>query len=230
MFEVSTAKKEILERLARQPWTPTDLAEALDKSPNTVYNHLEALYNLGVLTKTQVAAKTRPKTEYNIGEGFIQYLAVFPGQYTEDTLSLTPEKHAIIRIWGIPQEQFHSYIENYWWRIRYGTDIDHRANIHAVAVYGSVANGTADDDSDLNVLVITADTDTALFVRDKFGSLRLDIDNEPIIALTEVYTANEYRNGIEHGSDFLEAIENELHVIYDPDNHLPHPEAQFTNE
>lgn len=39
VFEVSTAEKEILQRLTEQDWTPTDLADELDTSRNTIYNH-----------------------------------------------------------------------------------------------------------------------------------------------------------------------------------------------
>jgi len=35
MFEVSGARREILRRLAARDWSPTDLAEELDKSPET---------------------------------------------------------------------------------------------------------------------------------------------------------------------------------------------------
>jgi DNA-binding transcriptional ArsR family regulator len=80
----------------RAGWTPTDLAQELDKSRNTVYNHLESLYDQGVLTKTQVAAKTRPKTEYSIEDGFMQYIAVLPGHYKEKSLELTPEKQTVL--------------------------------------------------------------------------------------------------------------------------------------
>jgi predicted transcriptional regulator len=86
VFAVSAAKERILQKLAEQDWSPTDLAEELGKSPETIYNHLHDLEEQGVLSTRQVAAKTRPKTEYSIGNGLIQYVAVLPGQYQQGAL------------------------------------------------------------------------------------------------------------------------------------------------
>lgn len=230
VFEVSTAKKEILQKLTEQPWTPTELAEELDKSRNTIYNHLTDLHDQGLLTKTAVPAKTRPRTQYSIDDGFMQYIAVLPGQYTEQSLPLTPEKQSVLRAWSIPQEEFHPYVENYWWSIKNSTDLNYRDDIKAVAVYGSVARGQADTDSDIDLLVITADHATAETVADHFGSTRIETENGSKIGMTETYSIKDYRNSRAHGSDFLENIRGELHIIYDPEAILQQPEKVLINE
>ncbi len=230
VFEVSTAKKEILQKLAEQAWTPTDLAEELDKSRNTVYNHLEDLHSQGVLTKKQVAAKTRPKTEYSIGDGFMQYLAVLPGQYTEKSLKLTPEKQAVLRVWSVPQEEFQPYIESYWWSIKNSADVNYRKEIKAVAVYGSVGREEADKDSDIDFLVITEDNETEDIVSKNFGSIRIKAQGGSKIGMTEAYSVKDYRNSLVHGSGFLENIQDELHIIYDPDKVLQNPEQVLEDE
>lgn len=43
--------------------------------------------------------------------------------------------------------------------------------------------------------------------------------------MTETYTLDEFRNSRAHGSDFLDNIQTELHVIYGPDRVLIRPEA-----
>lgn len=230
VFEVSTAKKEILQKLAEQAWTSTDLAKELDKSRNTVYNHLEDLFEQGVLSKKQVEAKTRPKTEYSIDGGFMQYIAVLPGQYTERSFKLTPEKQAILRIWAIPQEEFQPYIENYWWSTKNSVDVNYRKEIKAVAVYGSVARGEADEDSDIDFLVITEDKETEEIVSQNFGSTRIEAGGSSKIGMTEAYSMKDYRNSLAHGSNFLENIRDELHIIYDPDKVLQNPETVLENE
>jgi predicted nucleotidyltransferase/DNA-binding transcriptional ArsR family regulator len=230
IFQVSTAKKQVLKKLAEQPWTPTDLAKALDKSRNTVYNHLEALHRQGILTKQKVEAKTRPQTEYSIGNGFIRYIAVLPGEYTEKTLKLTPEKQATLRIWNLPQEDLQPYIEKYWWTIKNSADLDHREDIKAVAVYGSVARGQADKDSDIDFLMITKDKRTRESAAEHLGSLRIETPQGSKIGMTEVYSFGEYRNSLAHQSDFLRNIQDELHVIYDPDRILQTPEKVLENE
>lgn len=230
VFEVSTAKKEIIERLAEQAWTPTDLAAELGKSTNTVYNHLDDLYEQGVVTKRTVEAKTRPKTEYSIGDGFVQYLAVLPGQYTEKSLTLTADKQATIRIWSIPQDEFHPYVQDYWWTIKTHIDFDYREDVLAVAVYGSVARGQADENSDIDFLVVTEDERTEQRVSEHLGSLRIEVGTESKIGMTEVYSRREFRNSVAHGSEFLETVREELHIIYDPEAVLHHPEEVSSDE
>jgi predicted nucleotidyltransferase/DNA-binding transcriptional ArsR family regulator len=216
VFELSAAREEILRKLAEQDWTPTELAEDIGKSRNAVYNHLNTLYEKEILTKEKVAAKTHPKTEYSIGDGFIQYITVLPGQFAEKSLGLTPEKESVIRIWSLPQEEYHLFVENYWWNLRKNTDVDYPEDIEAVAVYGSVARGDADVESDIDILVIVSDEEAAETVTEAFGSNRVRNRLGTKLAMTEVYTKKEYENSLEQGSQFLENIMDELHIIHDP--------------
>ena len=218
VFEVSTAKKQVLQKLVQQDWSPTELAEELGKSPSTVYNHLHELAEQGVLTTQQVAAKTRPKTEYSIGDGFVQYVAVLPGRFAEGTLPLDAHKAALLRIWLIPQPEYHPYLEELWRRL------ERVEGLRALAVYGSVARGEAGADSDVDVLLVVDKTD-ADSIREEYGSLRLTLDGESKLCMAEVYTVEEYRNSLVHGSEFLAAAREEAHVIHDPERLVDRPEA-----
>lgn len=213
MFEVSRAKRAVLEKLADGDWTPTALADELEKSPSTIYNHLDDLHRRGVVTKRQVAAKTRPETEYSLGDGFLQYVSVLPEGVTERTVSMTPEKRATLQIWNLPQAEFHPFVEEYWWAIR-TSELDYTSDIVAVGVYGSVARGTADEDSDIDFLVVTSDAATKRMVT---TPLILEREGRSKAALAEVYSVDEYRESTERDSDFLDSISDELHPIYDPD-------------
>lgn len=225
MFEVSQAKREILRMLAEQDWSPTDLAEELEKSPGAVYNHLHELEEQGVLTKQQVSAKTRPKTVYSIGDGLIQYVTVLPGQFREGSLKVDETKEVMFRIWAIPQEEFHPYLERYWWSMRMSADIDLEDEIEAVGVFGSVARGEASEDSDIDLLVITSEEGLKSDVEYGFGSTILEFEEKSRLGMTEVYTTEEYRNSLAHGSDFLTSIRGELHPLYDPERILLDPEV-----
>lgn len=224
MFEVSAAKREILRRLAQQDWSPTELAEELGKSPETVYNHLNDLEEQGVLTKKQVPAKTRPRNLYSIGAGLIQYVTVLPGQFREGALPVDQTKEVMFRIWAIPQAEFHPYIERYWWAIRSSAAVDLEQQVTAIGVYGSVARGDASEDSDIDILAITTNEDVKDNVEYSFGTLVLELDEKSKLGMTEVYSEKEYRNSLVHGSDFLDSIRGELHPIYDPDRYLIDPE------
>ena len=230
VFEISAAKKQVLQELTQQAWTPTDLADELGKSSNTIYNHLEDLYDRGILHKEQVSAKTRPKTEYSIGDGFVQYVAILPGQYVERSLELTPEKQALIRVWNVPQPEFHPYVENFWWRLKHSADLRYREDIEALAIYGSVARGEADEESDIDFLVVTSDESSEETVAEQFGSTRIDAAGGAKIGMTEVYSMQEFEDSLAHGSDFLESIADELHVLYDPRSVLQHPGKVLANE
>ena len=214
MFEVSTAKKQILEKLTQQNWAPSDLAEELGKSPETVYNHLDELAEQGVLTKKKVAAKTRPKTEYSIDDGFIHYMTVLPGQLTERNLKLDTNKTALFRIWTIPQPEFHPFLEELWHTLR------KQQNIRAAAVYGSVARGDADEESDIDILLIAEDEAAENRLNDEYGSTLLKTKDGTKVCMTQVYTPESYRNSLTRGSDFLTNIQDELHTVYDPERIL----------
>lgn len=207
-FEVSAAREEVLEKLAESDWTATELAEVLGKSTPAVYNHLDALAEKGVVSKRQVAAKTRPKTEYNIDDGFVQYLAVLPGQYARGTLPLDHNKRALLGIWTVPQPEFHPFLESLWFQLREET------GLVALAIYGSVARGDADDESDIDVLLIADEGDVER-LKDAYGTRRLKYQDGTKLGMAQVYTPESYRTSISRGSDFLRRIQDELHVVFD---------------
>jgi hypothetical protein len=62
------------------------------------------------------------------------------------------------------------------------------------------------------------------------GSVVLEVFGESKIGMTEVFSRREYRNSLAHGSDFLDAIRDELHPLYDPDRVLIDPGTVETDE
>lgn len=230
MFVVSAAKREILQRLAQRDWSPTDLAEQLEKSPEAIYNHLNDLEEQGILTKTEVPAKTRPKTVYSIGDGLIQYITVLPGQFREGSLVISETKEVMFRIWAIPQDEFHPYLERYWWRVLSHADLDLDEHVTALGVYGSVARGEADRDSDIDLLAVTRGDQGKSHLEEVLGSAVLDYRGKSRMGMTEVYTEQEYRDSLAHESDFLNSIRGEIHPIYDPELVLIEPEQVVLDE
>lgn len=230
MFRVSTAKREILRKLTEHDWSPTDLAEELGKTPETVYNHLHDLEEQGVLTTRQVPAKTRPKTEYSIDDGLIQYITVLPGQFREGSLRMDESKEVMFRIWAVPQEEFHPYLERYWWSLKSDPNIDFADGVTAIGVYGSVARGQAGPDSDIDILAVTGGGDSKSTLESAYGSVILEDGAARRVAMTEVYTVEEYKNSLAHGSDFLTSIRDELHPLYDPERTLSTPTERLIRE
>lgn len=208
VFEVSTAREEVLEKLAERDWTATELAGELGKSTPAIYNHLDALADMGVVSKRQVPAKTRPKTEYSIDEGYFQYVAVLPGQYVKGSLPLDDNKRALLSIWTIPQSEIHPYLETLWFQLR------EEDGLVAVAVYGSVARGDADDESDIDVLLIAEDGH-AERLEETYGTQRFKYQDGTKLGMAQVYTPESYRRSLAGGSTFLTSIQDELHVVFD---------------
>ncbi|MFP3909745.1 MAG: nucleotidyltransferase domain-containing protein [Halobacteriota archaeon] len=212
MFEVSEARKRVLEKLAEGDWTPTELAEELGIKTQTAYNHLRHLEEIGVLEKRKVEAKTRPMTRYSIDEGFIQYVAVLPGVFAIRTLRLNRNKKALFRIWSIPQPEFHSHLEEVW------HELEKEDGILAVGVYGSVARGEADQDSDIDLLIITEKGREEL--EEKYGSRIVEGEKDNKLIMSQVYTLKEYRDSLVHQSDFLARVEDEVVPVFDPEGLL----------
>ena len=226
LFELSAAKKHILLHLVERDWTPTDLAAELDQSTSTVYNHLEDLTDQGILTKETIPAKTRPKNQYSIGTGFIQYVTASPGQFREHTLQLDAHKESIVKIWNIPQADFHPYLEHFWYGLRFSDDIDLTTGITAVGVYGSVARGDADGESDIDVLIITDDETVNQRIEEGMGTRRINPCGQGAkVVLAETFTRTEYLDSLAHGSQFLDSILQDLHVIYDPERLFTGPDT-----
>lgn len=217
MFAVSEAKREILRKLTERDWSPTDLAEELEKSPAAIYNHLNDLAERGVLTSHQVSAKTRPKTNYSIGRGLIQYLTVLPGQFQEGALNVTSSKEAMFRIWAIPQDAFHPFLERYWWSLVLDEAIDPEKDLVAAGVFGSVARGNADEGSDIDILLVVADEDAKATLEEELGSVLLRSGDQRRIGMTEIYTAQEFEESLTRGSDFLATVLDEIHPLFDPE-------------
>ncbi len=211
MFEISSARKEILQKLAEKDWTPTDLAEELNKSTETVYNHLDELEKRGFLSKSKVEAKTRPKNQYSLEGGFVQYVGVLPNEFISGSITLDETKEALFRIWQIPQNDFHPYLEKLWWQIKNSEEVK------AMAVYGSVARGEADEDSDIDLLLIVEDKEKSeKKIKEKFGSTLLKTKEGSRMVVSEVYQIEDYKKSIKEGSDFLHKVREDLHPIYDP--------------
>lgn len=224
MFELSTAKREVIEKLTDQDWTPTDLAAELGKSPETVYNHLNELQELGALSKQKVAAKTRPKTEYSLGTGFVQYVAALPGRFEERVFELDDRKGPVVSIWNVPQPEFHPYLEDLWWGLRLNDDVDLETEVAAFAVYGSVARGTAEQDSDVDLLAVVEDRHAEERLTELLGTRVVETEVGRKLVATQVYTREDYRESETRGSDFLAGIRDDLHPIYDPERLLVAPE------
>jgi predicted nucleotidyltransferase len=81
---------------------------------------------------------------------------------------------------------------------------DNSSSIRSIILFGSVARGTAEADSDIDILVITEEENAGIDENArKYGERYIDIENE-LVPLTE--TIEDFREKLEKGERFEENV------------------------
>lgn len=225
-------KRDVVEILADGEAAPTDIADELDVSVQTVHRHLQSLREDGYVRKSgKRAGTTRPYTLYAIEEtGHL--FSVRDGKVAERTLDLGDVQKLLFSILEVPQETFHLPLLSYL--VDPPGTMD---GIEAVAVYGPVARGDATEDNDVDLLFVTEDDDATLpdapavvpasfdaeargpegFEDDACDSDELD--GECVVTIESV-TRPELREAVERDDELLWDAVRESITLYDPDGVL----------
>lgn len=202
----SGTKWKIITLLASKNRTQTELAKALGISAPTLQTHLSHLREKGLIRKAgEKKGKTRPYIEYSIGDGFVFFVKAVPNEAEQKMMKVDDDLLLHLRIWSIPQREFQLPIEKFWWEIK-----EHVKDIGAIAVFGSVAEGTAKKGSDVDVLII-ADKNTAELEK-KFGAKMY----EGKMLMAQVFTKEDFLNS----GMFFKQVEKNMKIIYNPENIL----------
>lgn len=218
---ISGTRMDVFEALLERPKSATDIAEELGLSVQSVSHHLKSLEedNLIVPGGTR-AGETRPHELYEANE-FARVFAAFDRALIETTVELTPAHKVILATLQIPQPEFHATLisllffptEDYGWN-----------RLKSVAVYGSVARGDADEESDVDVLFIVedgVDTDD-IYTNESMVRIEPPIPEfgNPRLVSESWFTESEVREGLEAGSQFLRSALSEAVILYDSGNIL----------
>ena len=149
-MNLTKTRWRILKLLAENNKTQTELADSLNISMPSVYSQLKYLeeHKL-VYREKERKGKTRPFTEYSLGRGFVYFIEAVPNEAKKVYLEVDENIKRHLRIWSVPQKEFHYPIEKFWWDAENYID-----DIEFIAVYGSIAKGNAREDSDIDVLII----------------------------------------------------------------------------
>lgn len=206
-------RREVFESLVDADRSATELADRLDRSVQTVYDHLESLREMGYIKQVgKRSGKTRPETLYTASE-FGQIFAAFDGELLERNVTLTQTHKTMLSVLRVPQSEFHPLLFSYL----FVSPNDWRG-VKAIAVYGSVARGDADENSDIDVFHVVEN-----------GAEILDADRQALLVETQLqfaprrllspewFTERELENGREAGSQFLRNVFEEAIALYDPD-------------
>ena len=86
--------------------------------------------------------------------------------------------------------------------------------IDSIVLYGSVAKNTANEESDIDVLVVARDDEIGLY--DKISKIRtqVDLENNTLTALVYV-TCEEIEHYAKLGSPFMKSVSEEGMILYD---------------
>lgn len=86
--------------------------------------------------------------------------------------------------------------------------------IQSIVLYGSVARDEANEDSDIDILIVTTDDDRKLY--DKISKIRtmIDLDNNTLTALVYM-SRDELERYVKLGSPFIENVLKEGMILYD---------------
>lgn len=203
-------KWEVIKLLAKGNKTPTELAKLLKISMPSLHKHLIQLEQEKMIAKIgEKKGKTRPYAEYSLGQGFVYFIKALPGEAEQKFLTIDENLKLHLRIWSVPQRRYHYYIESFWWKLQ-----DYLEDIEAVMVYGSVAQGTAKEDSDIDVLLLVKN-DVKKYEK-LFGAKVIGPKGRGEMVMAQVFETKDFENSLKKGSKFAKEALKNIKVIYDP--------------
>lgn len=211
---ISKTRLELLTLLSQKSRTPSELSKLLEKSLPTITRHLAYLENFKLVKRVgEKRGRTRPYVKYALRETAILIKAM-EGDVEILSLPLSEEVKVHLRIWSMPQQIFHYYVERFLWQIQ-----DLMSSITAIAVYGSVARGDAREDSDIDALIL-ATKDTAKIRKRCEAMVVKKPDEEARMVMAQVFEPNEFKRALSSGSEFAKEVIKSMLPIYDPDRIL----------
>lgn len=208
-------EREVLELLLEQPRSPTEVADELEVSVQTASRNLKKLVEQGFAEEVRKSTG-RGYKQYEVRE-FVRVFAGFGGELFDETLSLTDEKRAIVSVWKVPQPEFHPILLSYL--LSPDTDrID--LDIKGIVVYGSVARGHAQSDSDIDLFILYGNDERTPEEKlsTTFSMSGTVVCPERKQIISEMwYTEREFFDGLSSGSQYLQNVLGEGIVLYDPE-------------
>jgi len=218
---ISKTRLELLILLSQKSRTPSELARLLEKSLPTITRHLAHLENFNLVERVgEERGRTRPYVKYALRETAI-LIKVMEGDVKILNLPLSEEIKVQLRIWSIPQQSFHYYIEGFLWQIQ-----DLMPCVTAIAVYGSVAKGDAREDSDIDALIL-ATKDIAKIKKRCEAMIVKKPGEEAKMVMAQVFELNEFEQALSSGPEFAREVIKSMLPIYDPDRILAKLKASY---
>ncbi|MBS3165104.1 helix-turn-helix domain-containing protein [Candidatus Woesearchaeota archaeon] len=199
----------IVQELVKGDRSPTQLAAVLRLSLQGVYHHLKQMESEGLVHRAETShdGSTRPFTVYTLAGGFCQVTEALPGEARQYTLTATELVKVHLRIWSIPQQEYHYYLEALWWELQPFIE-----RIEGIVLYGSVARGDARQGSDIDILLLTADKG----LEKRFGARLVGPKETAKLVSSQFFTTEDFSLSLRAGSQFARSVMSEAIIVYDP--------------
>ncbi len=207
------AKWKIIESLSKRERTSSELAKQFKTSLSNISQQLSELESFGIVKKAGVEkGKRRPFLRYSLDKGFIFLIEAIPKETRKIFLEADENIKTHMRIWSIPQKEFHYYVESLWWELQNYLD-----NIVSFAIFGSVAKGNAREDSDIDVLII-AEKNAEEFEK-KFSAKIVGLKERGKMIMAQVFSTADFEKALEE-SAFAKQIISSMIIICDKNGFL----------
>ena len=220
---LSGTRRDLFESVLGTARSASELAEQADLSVQAVYAHLKALEEDGYVMQTGTReGRTRPEKLYRAPESAYVF-AAFDGELSERHVELSATHRTMFSILRVPQSEFHAPLLSYLF-----SAASEWPPTKLVAVYGSVARGSAEEGSDIDLLHVVPDS-VALEAElsERYDALTNDSIVDPSleygpqrIVSREWFTEAEFDAGLNAGGHFSGNVLREAIALYNPDNLL----------
>lgn len=211
----SEIKWKIVESLSKKDKAVTELAREFNTSLSNISQQLSELEASDIVKKTGKTEKGagRPLVKYSIGEGFVFLVEAMPKEARKTFIEVDENIKTHLRIWSIPQKEFHYFVESFWWELQ-----DYLDDVESVAVFGSVAKGDAKPDSDMDVLLLARQNQNIL--EKKFSAKIAGQKGKGKMIMSQVFSMTDFESSLKERSAFAGEVLNSMVVIHDPNGFL----------
>lgn len=230
-------EREVLELLLEEPHSPTRVADELGVSVQTASRNLKKLADRGFAVRTREGEG--PGYKRFRAREFARVFAGFDGDLFDRTLPLDPTARAVLSVLKVPQQEFHPVLLSYLFTPHAERT---RLGVVGIVVYGSVARGDAQADSDVDLLVLrdeglagaadrpdaTDSREVEEFLATTFATGDGLVSNESRVVSETWFTVEEFEDGLDAGSQFLRNALDEGIVLYDPEGVVEDARAERT--
>jgi predicted transcriptional regulator len=116
---LTATRWNILKILADKPASPLQISKELKTTIANVSQQLRLLDAYGLVKKERVQGsdKRKPRKLYSIAQDSAYYVTIAEKFAEKHRIKLSKHKNTILKIWSTEKEDWHYYLEKFYWKI-----------------------------------------------------------------------------------------------------------------